>query len=250
MLRAALAGLLVLSTVSFAENSTALSAIKLLPKDAAKRLARIEAREGNPWPERWYFLVYDPALPRGLREFAVADGTLKANRSLSQFADILKPAEVIGADAIKVDSDSVSAIAARYTVANGMRMGALNYELGKYGEGSAPAWRIGVENPAGDPLGILIINARTGAVERHDGFDKQPAASAATPPVATKPATPATPTPAPAKPVATTKPAATPTPSPLKPFVITRPAATPAPTPRPNAIKRIGGSVKKLFGND
>ena len=228
-----------------------MSAIKLLPKDAAKRLARIEAREGTPWPERWYFLVHDPALPRGLREFAVADGALKANRSLSQFADIIKPSEVIGADAVKIDSDAVSAIAARYTVANGMRMGALNYELGKYGEGATPAWRIGVENPAGDPLGILIINARTGTVERHDGFDKQPTEAAA-PPKPVKPTPTPTPAPAPAKPVATTKPAATPTPTPtpLKPFVITRPAATPAPTPRPNAIKRIGGSVKKLFGND
>ncbi len=218
MFRVITAAFLVLTTFSFAENSTALAALKLLPKDAAKRLARIEARDGAPWPERWYFLVHDPALPLGLREFAVADGAVKANRSLSQFADALKPADVIGADAVKIDSTAVSAIAARYCVANGMRMGALNYELGKYGEGSAPAWRIGVENPEGDPLGILIINARTGNVERHDGFDKQP------PEIA--------PTPAPAK----------------KPAVVIRPP-TPAPTPRPNALKRIGGSVKKIFGN-
>jgi hypothetical protein len=230
MFRVITAAFLVLSTFSFAGNSTALAALKLLPKDAAKRLVRIEARDGAPWPERWYFLVHDAALPLGLREFAVADGAMKANRSLSQFADMLKAEDVIGADAVKIDSDAVSAIAARYTVANGMRMGALNYELGKYGEGSVPAWRIGVENPAGDPLGILIINARTGSVERHDGFDKKPL-EATVPPKLAKP----TPSPAPATEV-------------RSPVVIRR--TTPAPTPKPNALKRIGGSVKKIFGNE
>ena len=53
------------STAAAQGGGTALDALKLIPKDAAKRLARIEAREGTPAPERWYLLVHDPAEQRG-----------------------------------------------------------------------------------------------------------------------------------------------------------------------------------------
>jgi len=41
-------------------DGAALAALKLLPKDAAKRLARIEAWDGVPQPERRHFLAHDP----------------------------------------------------------------------------------------------------------------------------------------------------------------------------------------------
>src|SRR5438128_1729550 len=80
-----------------AQNATtALSAIKLLPKGDLKRIARIEAREGNPTPERWYILVHNPSDESGLHEYVVAGGEVVASRALSQFAEGLKPEEVIG----------------------------------------------------------------------------------------------------------------------------------------------------------
>ncbi len=242
----------------FAQGSSAMTALKLLPRDAAKRLARIEAREGAPWPERWYFLVYDPAVPLGLREFVVTDGAVKAGRTLSQFADSLKAADVIGAEVVKVDSTVVAALAGRFTGANGMRLGSVNYEFGKYGEGGAPAWRATVLNELGDPLGILIVSGQNGAVERHDGFDKNPLDA----PVAVAPVEPPKPKPAVVEPKPVVKP---PPPPPVavsspetllnKPFLAEKPtlppvrvAPKPTPTP-PNALKRFGSSVKRLFGN-
>jgi hypothetical protein len=265
MARAFFVALFALSHFAFAQGITALSALKLLPKDAAKRLARIEAREGAPWPERWYFLVHDPAQPLGLREFAVADAEVKASRTLSQFADELKPSDVIGADGVKIDSDTVASLAGRFSVANGARFGSLNYELGKYGAAGATAWRATVLNDKGDPLGVLIVDAGTGRVERHDGFDNNPIDASPEPaetpipvarviPKARPAATPAKPATAAAllqKPVLDTKP--TPRPgqtakvaTPVKPKP---PVAAATPTPAPNAIKRLGTSVKKLFGN-
>jgi hypothetical protein len=44
--------------------NSALGALKLLPRGEAKRLARIEARDGTPVPERWHFIVHDPNRPR------------------------------------------------------------------------------------------------------------------------------------------------------------------------------------------
>ncbi len=262
MLRAILAALITFTSCSLAQDGTALKALKFLPKDAAKRLARIEAREGEPWPERWYFLVHDPAVPLGLREYAVAEGALKANRTLSQFADSLKASDVIGAGAIRIDSDAVAKLAGQYAMANGARLGALNYELGKYGTGGAPAWRATVLDAKGDLLGVLIILAQTGAVERHDGFDITPAEAepvvAKTTAVLAPPPKAAAVKPPLVKPdgVNTTpgdplKPflAAKPTPAPPVAKVVQRPTPAPEPAARPNALKRFGGSVKKLFGN-
>ena len=91
-------------------------------------------------------------------------------------------------------------------------------------------------------------------MERHDGFDNKPVEVVvekppvvAPPPkaVVLKPA----PTPAPAKPEELlTKPFIT------APAVVAKPpqeraASLPQPTPKPNAMKRFGSSVKKLFGN-
>ncbi len=258
MLRVILVALFAFTACAFAQGKSAIAALKLLPKDAAKRLARIEAREGAPWPERWYLLVHDPAAQFGLREFVVADGALTASRTLSQFADELKPADVIGADVVKFDSEAVASLAARFALANGARFGSVNYELGKYGENDAPAWRATVMNDKGDTLGVLIITAQKGVVERHDGFDNKPAETVAEKPAAAKPevAKPPAIKPPVAKPeVAKTaagdslKPflVAKPTPAPPVPKIVQRP--TPAPTPRPNALKRFSGGVKKLFGN-
>lgn len=254
MLRVILVASFAFTACAFAQGKSAIAAIKLLPKDAAKRLARIEAREGAPWPERWYLLVHDPAAQFGLREYVVADGALTASRTLSQFADGLKPSDVIGGDAVKFDSDAVASLAARFPMANGARFGSVNYELGKYGENDAPAWRATVMNEKGDPLGVLIITAQKGVVERHDGFDNKPVETVAEKPAISKP--PAVKPPAVKPAVAKTaavdslKPflVAKPTPAPPVAKVLQRP--TPAPTPRPNALKRFGGGVKKLFGND
>src|SRR6476620_4896310 len=81
------------------DAQTAFDALKLLPKGVGKNLARIEAREGTPGPERWHILVHDAQSENGLREFVVADGKLVADRTLSQFAEKLTDDDVIGAEA-------------------------------------------------------------------------------------------------------------------------------------------------------
>src|SRR5687767_13225909 len=82
------------------QSESALRAIRLLPKSEAKRIARIEGREGTPAPERWHILVHDPKVENGLREYVVAGGELVASRTLSQFAEHLQPGDVVGTDGI------------------------------------------------------------------------------------------------------------------------------------------------------
>ena len=167
--------LVLVSAANAQSDGTARGALKLLPKDAAKRLARIEARGGTPAPERWYLLVYDPDVPRGLREFVVAAGRVVANRTISQFSDGLKPADVVGADSVNVDSDQTSRLAATFAAENGRLVGSLDYELGKNSQEPGTAWRVTVLDPAGDQIGVLVLMAANGRMMSHDGFEKEPA---------------------------------------------------------------------------
>ena len=168
--------LLAASSASLpAQNTTtALSAIKLLSKDEAKRIARIEARDGNPVPERWYILVQDPSEETGLHEFVVSGGRIVASRSLSQFAEGLKPEEVLGSEGVKVDSDRAVSVAQRYAAANSVVPATFNYELRKDADDGTPVWNVTCVDASGKPLGGVVLAATKGAVLSHSGFAVEP----------------------------------------------------------------------------
>lgn len=170
---------LILSAWSASGAESALEALAHLPKDQAAHLARIEGRGGSPAPDRWYFLVYDPAAETGVHEFVVADGQVVASRALSQFADSLKPEEVMDPASLKTDSAQAAKLAAAYAAANGVNATSINYEL-RNGDG-APAWKLSCLNDAGTSLGEVTVAAQTGEVLAHGGFIQTPREPAATP---------------------------------------------------------------------
>jgi hypothetical protein len=157
-----------------AEALTALDAVRLLPPSEAKNLARIEAFEGAPTPERWHIVLHESAAEHGLREYVVAGGEIVASRIISQFAESLSASDVIGDDAVKVDSDRVAALAQEYARANEMVPAAINYQLKKEGVEGSPVWRVTCVDENGKPLGTLVLSAATGIVVSHDGFAMRP----------------------------------------------------------------------------
>lgn len=162
----------------------ALEALSLIPRDAAKRVARIEAREGRPKPDRWYVLVHEPEAPRGVREFVVADSKIAAARHISQFVDKLTEPEIFGEGFVRADSDYCARIAELYATENGSRPGYIHYQLARPTlpaspqppppEATWPVWRLTVLDPSGDQIGVLQISAARGTVLSHDGFEKSP----------------------------------------------------------------------------
>ncbi|MHA3771389.1 hypothetical protein ACXR0O_07620 [Verrucomicrobiota bacterium sgz303538] len=158
---------------------TALGALKLLPKGEAQRLARIEAKEGKPAPERWHILVQDPKEQTGVHEYVIAGDELVASRSVSQFAESLKEADIIGSDVIKIDSDKVSKIAQQYALANNVTVATMNYELLREGDGAAPLWKISCMDETGKSVGAVVVTASKGTVVSHDGFPIVPATTVA-----------------------------------------------------------------------
>jgi hypothetical protein len=159
----------------FADTATsALGALKLIPKDKAARLARIEARDGTPDPDRWYLIVHDPAEQNGLHEFVVAGKEIVASRAMSQFAETIKAEDVIGKEGVKIDSDKVAKLARQYGQANNAAISKINYELTKDGAGATPVWKVSCLDENGNRVGELTVTAGKGKVISHEGFAVEP----------------------------------------------------------------------------
>jgi hypothetical protein len=160
-----------------AQNATtALSAIKLLPKGEVKRIARIEAREGNPTPERWYILVHNPTEESGLHEYVVAGGEVVASRALSQFAEGVRPEEVMVSETLRVDSDRAGRLAQQYALANNVVPATLSYQLRKDPDDGSAVWNVTCVDQAGKALGGVVVAASKGNVLSSTGFSVEPGA--------------------------------------------------------------------------
>ena len=157
-----------------AESISALEALKLLPPEKAGSLARIEGREGAPGPERWHLIVYDPTQENAVQEFVVAGNKIVATRSLSQFADTLKPEDVIGSGNIKVDSNQAFRVVQAYARTNIVNVGSMNYQLTKQDAQSAPVWKIKCISEKGQNVGLIVVAADDGRVISHEGFKSDP----------------------------------------------------------------------------
>jgi hypothetical protein len=227
--------LVLIAADATAQNATtALSALRLIPRPDARRLARIEAREGKPTPERWYFLIHDPEGENGLREYVVAGGEIVAMRGLSQFAETLAASDVIGIDALKVDTDKLARVAEQYAEANGAKDVQCNYLLTRDAAGTTPVWTITCLDPTGKRLGEVVFDAAKGEVLSHGGFPKEPgpekdAARVARTDERPRERKPAEPTPRKAQKVARAEPVAT-------------------PAEKRGTVQKIGNSLQRLFG--
>ena len=207
----------------FAAGTTALDAVKLLPKEMRARIARIEARDGSPEPERWYILVQDRAAENGLKEFVVADGAIVAERGISQFAERLAPEQMLG-DGVRFDSDRAAQIAQQYAQLNDVTAATIAYQLRRDGTAAVPMWRLTCFNAIGREVGSLTITATKGAVISHQGFSIEP-----TPVVVEKPRE---------------KPRAVAVPQIARATAVQQP---PSPEPPPPPPKKPG-LVERLFG--
>jgi hypothetical protein len=217
----------------FAETSTngsAFGALKLVPHGDGKKVARIEAREGTPTPERWYILVNDPKDENGLHEYVVAGGEVVASRNVSQFAEVLKPGDVFGGEPLRIDSDRVAAIAREYAAANNVTISSMNYELKKDGTGAALLWNVTCLDEAGKEMGRVYVTANKGTVVSHDGFTAEPSGIATE-----KLKSPSDIARARAE-------------SKKPPRSVRAVAVTPEPSRKPDFFQRVGGSLQKIFG--
>ena len=157
-----------------ASAESALDALKEVPKDQAARIARIEARDGTPAPDRWYILTQDTNAENGVHEFVVSNGEIVASRAVSQFADNLKPDDILGDAPLTIDSDKAAQVARDYAEANGAVVTSMNYELKKDGPDAAPAWTVSCLDDKGNKVGQVVITAGKGNVVSHDGFSLEP----------------------------------------------------------------------------
>jgi hypothetical protein len=152
---------------------SALAALEVLPKLESERLAVIAGCEGNPEPDRWHFLVYAPETENGLREYVVSEQKIVARREFSQFAEKLRPEDVVG-NSIKVDSDRLAYVVERFAHANRKDVMTINYDLRKDGPTLAPVWRVECFDADNRSVGAISVAATASAVLAHSGFSEPP----------------------------------------------------------------------------
>jgi hypothetical protein len=160
----------------------------------------------------------------------VAGSEIIAQRSTSQLLPKVSAGDILGADAVKIDSEQVADLAREYALANGSTLGALDYELRKNGADAAPLWTVTCRDDAGRPLGQLVVTAGKGRVVSHEGFANEPIAGTANPIADSANTNPMT-EPAEEDAAATTKTAKTSTET----------------KKRPDTAHRIGGHLQKFF---
>lgn len=162
-----------MAATAFCAATTAFEAVKLLPKEARKSVARIEAREGSPNPERWHILVNDKTAENGFKEFVVADGMIVAERTISQFVESVSPQDAIG-DEAKFDSDRAAQLVRQFAQVNAVTAATIDYQLRKDGATPVPLWRLTCYDDAGKSVGTLTLTATKGMVISHQGFAVEP----------------------------------------------------------------------------
>jgi hypothetical protein len=164
----------IIALLDLARGTTVLEALEMVPKDDLGSLARIEAFDGTPVPERWHILVYDPESETGVKEYVVAKGELVTSRGISQFAETLRPTDVIGKEPVKIDSDKLADVAKEYAEANDMEFATMSYHIARQQGDAKPSWRVDCRDGEGKVLGSLMVNAETGDVLSHEGFAEAP----------------------------------------------------------------------------
>ncbi len=175
MFRIVFAVFALLGNIAWADHQSAFEAFRNVPIEEGLRLARIGASEGAPVPERWHFIVYDPAAENGLCDYVVADGRVVARNGISQFAREVQPRDVLPYRSVRVDSDRVAAVVARYADANDVEVGSLNYELRKEPLDAQPVWKITAFDARGERAGWLMFDAGDGSVIARGGaFAQRP----------------------------------------------------------------------------
>jgi len=223
------------------DPSSALGALKLLPRGEARRLARIVARDGTPVPERWHFIVHDPKAETGVHEYVVAAGEVVASREVSQFAESLRVEDEVGGDALRVDSDRAAKLAQQYALVNNKTVVAMHYELKKLGAAAVPLWTVTCLDDAGRELGHIVISAGKGNVVSHEGFPIDPPPPVTPPVPEEKPRPPAI--------ASGAKPTPRPAPTPV-PVAVAEPVVPPAATPepkKPGMLERVGTGLQGIF---
>lgn len=160
-----------------AVNVSALEALKFLPREQRKQVARIEGRDGELSPDRWHILVFDGASENGVREFVIADATVVATRAVSQFVESLSSEQVFG-EAVKFDSIRAADVAQEFGRVNEVRIARIDYELRKDGAKGVPLWRLTCYDREGQQLGLLTLTATNGSVISHQGFERAPGRAA------------------------------------------------------------------------
>ena len=161
------------SSAAAAELESAFAAFKRLPPWTGARVAKIAGCEGAPLPDRWHFVVYEPDRENCLRDYVVSGGRIVAVNAVSQFDSVVYENEILPPGSVRLDSQQAAATAYLQAAFAGVNVARMDYELRNEVVGKQPAWKLRCFDSQGRLIGLLIVDAGTGAVIVGEGFAAQ-----------------------------------------------------------------------------
>jgi len=120
---------------------------------------------GNPQPEQWLILTQSRS-KGALREFAVAEGRVVAERMIEPLPGQDIPDIPIKFEEVRIDSDEALQIALGLANEQGVKFEAAHFHLRCRDTGSEPVWLLKLLGPVQDSRGLVYLSARTGEVLR------------------------------------------------------------------------------------
>lgn len=136
------------------------------PSGDAPEILGIIGFFGAPRPPQWLVLVGPGDGARGLREFVVSGGEIRAERRFRPSAGQDVPDVAIAKERLKVDTSSAFAAAERLARRKKVAFESAHFQLRCRDAGEEPVWMLSLVGPAQVAIGAVYLSAESGELLR------------------------------------------------------------------------------------
>lgn len=155
---------LAVATGASAETAyQALEAIKAAKGDAVlDQLIEARGESGAPQPQSWTIVMIDTAARGGVREFVIADGVIRSERTPVRGYSAQAALPPINFSRLNLDSDGAFTVAEKEAVGGKVGFNTVDYALRTDPASGSPRWVVRLFDHMGAPVGTLEVSAENG----------------------------------------------------------------------------------------
>ncbi len=156
--------LLAVATAATAETAyRALEVIKAAKGDAVlDQLIEARGESGTPQPQSWTIVMIDSTARGGVREFVIADGAIRSERTPVRGYSGQAGLPPINFSRLNLDSDGAFTVAEKEATGERVGFNTVDYTLSTDLSTGSPQWVVRLFDYMGAPVGTLEVSAENG----------------------------------------------------------------------------------------
>ncbi len=156
--------LLAVATGASAETAyQALQVIKAAKGDAVlDQLIEARGESGAPQPQAWTIVMIDSSARGGVREFVIADGAIRSERTPVRGYSGQAGLPPINFSRLNLDSDGAFSVAEKEALDEKVGFNTVDYTLRTDISSGSPQWVVRLFDYMGAPVGTLEVSAENG----------------------------------------------------------------------------------------